>query len=266
MIASNSACATKRCRFSWIFWQIHCGKQLPKARYGAKHQWMLTRQQRRAIERRLPAESNSNTQIGEASLQTRTWRLLKLSKYLLWPIRQLPLWVNIIAILVTLGTGVLALDQFYDEAVPYIEPDEVTSTSWHDLPFKAKIDSHFFGAFDVEVQCYTSKVEWKGNGVTKTFKGKFFINVDPIESVIPPHGTITFACNMAEINGVPPPGDPVAPISLIELNLLMKYKSFLRPWGDQIILAPWQREMTSQRFTWREVSPSNFQWLEGEPP
>jgi hypothetical protein len=227
------------------------------------HKVMLTRQQRRAFARRTPPETTPDGVIKASTLWmlTQTCRLLKLSKYLLWPIKQLPLWANIIGAI----AATAALYGLLDEAVPYIEPDEVTSTSWHDLLFKAKIDSRFFGASDVQVLCAANEIGWKGNGVSTAFRGKAFVDVDSIEKVIPPHGTISFACNMAENNAVTPPGDPVAPVSRIELHLLMRYRSFLRLWGDQSILVPWQREMTSQRFTWREVSPGNFQWLEGEP-
>jgi hypothetical protein len=186
----------------------------------------------------------------------RTWRLL------LWPIRTLAnLFVSSIALLAALG----ALYEFFEEAVPYIEPDQVTSTSWHDLPFKAKIDSRIFGAFDVHVLCAANEIGRIGNGVTRVFQGKAFIKVDRISPVIPPHGTITFSCNMAEANAVTAPGDPVAPVVRIELHLLMKYRSFLRPWGEQIIRVNGQRTITSAPFTWREVSPGNYQWLEGEP-
>jgi len=190
------------------------------------------------------------------------WILAQAWRLLLWPIRTLAnLFVSAIALL----AAIVALNEFFDEAVPYIEPYEVTSTSWHDLPFKAKIDSRIFGAFDIHVLCAANEIGWKGNGVTKTFGGKGFVNVDRISPVIPPHETITFSCNMAEANSVTPPGEPVAPVVRIELHLLMRYRTFLRPWGDQIILVPGQRQIISAPFTWREVSPGNFQWFEGEP-
>jgi hypothetical protein len=89
--------------------------------------------------------------------------------------------------------------------------------------------------------------------------------VDRIAEVIPPHGTISFSCNTANVNSLKTVDNQVAPIVLIELHVQMRYRSFLWPWGETIISVPWQREITSGRFTWREVSPGNYQWLEGEP-
>ena len=252
---------------AWTMWPAIDGSFWSKFR-GPHHLWRsslrndyqvtLTRQQSRALERRPPAAKPPQSKV----LGAGRWVWVQTERLLLWPIRTL---ANLVLSSIALVAGIVAVNEFFDEAVPYIEPDQVSSTSWHDLPLKAKIDSRIFGAFDVHVLCAANEIGWKGNEVSKTFRGKGFINVDPIEGVIPPHGTISFSCNMAEANAVTPPGDPVAPVFRIELHLLMRYRSFLRPWGDKIILVPWQREITSARFTWREVSPGNYQWLEGEP-
>jgi hypothetical protein len=187
-----------------------------------------------------------------------TWRLF------LWPIRTLPLWLNIGGVVLSVVAAIIALYEFFDEAVPYIEPDQVTSTSWHDLPFNLKIDSRLFGASDIQVRCFANEIGWVVSAATKGFSSEPLVAVDQIEHVIPPHGTISFTCNMAEANSKTPSSDQVNPVNRIELQLQVRYRSFLWPWGDTVIVVPWQREVTSTRFTWREVSPGTFQWLEGE--
>lgn len=223
------------------------------------YQVILTRQQRRALERRPPAEPTTSGGIRRAAIWvwTQTLRLLKI----------LPLWANIVVVLLSVGATIVALYEFFDEAVPYIEPDPAISTSWHDLPFKAKIDSRIFGASDIQVSCNAENITWKTDpkwGLANLNVNVLF-KVDRIAEVIPPHVPISFSCNTANVNSLKTVDNQIAPIILIELHVQMRYRSFLWPWGETIIPVPWQREITSERFTWREVSPGSYQWLEGEP-
>jgi hypothetical protein len=196
------------------------------------------------------------------------WILAKAWRLLLWPIRTLPWWLNIGGVVLSVVAAIVALYEFFDEAVPYIEPDPAISTSWHDLPFKVKIDSRIFGASDVQVSCAAENITWKTDpkwGMANLNVNVLF-KVDRIAEVIPPHMPISFSCNTANVNSLKTVDNQIAPIVLIELHVQMSYRSFLWPWGETIIRVPWQRKITSERFTWREVSPDNYQWLEGEPP
>jgi hypothetical protein len=219
---------------------------------------MLSRQQRRAIERNLPPEATSynkdhTSEWANRSLDIKDYIFSLIARFFTIPILTIGFAATIFAIYV-----------YFAESIPYIEPDQVISSSWHDLPFKAKIDSHFFGASDIEVVCTTNRVSWIGNGKSRVFSGKAFVKVDRIQSVLGPRSTITFFCNMAEANSTTPSGD-VNPVHEIDVILQMTYRSFVWPWGDLIIPVPWWRQIISPRFRWQEVSPGNFQWLEGAP-
>jgi hypothetical protein len=212
---------------------------------------MLSRQQRRSIERRLPEKRTPESNVGRAALSP----LLPIFRVLLWPIRKLPLWFNILGALATS----LFFYEVFVEAVPYIETDPATSSSWHDLPFKAKIDSHLFGASDVHIICAAENITWKTNpqwGMAN-IKANMIFRVNRVDKSIPPHGTISFACDVANTNSVTTLDNQVAPLSLVEIHVLILFKSPFWPW--------WQRQTLSPRFTWREVSPESYQWLEGEP-
>jgi hypothetical protein len=195
------------------------------------------------------------------SILAQAWRLL------LWPIRTLPWWLNIGGAVLSVVATIVGLYEFFDEAVPYFEPDQATSISWHDLPFKLKVDSRIFGASDIQVLCAAENVTWKTNpkwGLAN-IKVNMMPHVERIEKIIPPHGTISFACNIADVNSITTADNQAAPIILIELHVQMTYRSFLWPLGRVIIIWPWERQTISSRFTWREISPGSYQWLEGEP-
>jgi hypothetical protein len=195
------------------------------------------------------------------------WILAQAWRLLLWPIRTLPWWLNIVGVVLSVVATIAALYAFFDEAVPYIEPDQAISTSWHDLPFKAKIDSRIFGAAGIQVLCSAENVTWKTNpkwGLAN-LKTNMIFNVERIEKIIPPHGTISFSCNIADVNSLTTTDNQIAPIILIQLHVQMTYRSFLWPWGQVIIVWQRQRQTNSSLFTWREISPGNYQWLEGEP-
>jgi hypothetical protein len=230
---------------------------------------MLTRQQRRALKRRRPVTTSLD---GRRRLQLwvrrQIGRLPGILRCLVWPIRQLPLWVNLTGVLLSALATLVALYEFFDEAVPYIESDPAISTSWHELPFKVKIDSRVFGASDIQVSCSAENITWKTDptwGMANLTANMLF-KVDRVAQVIPPHGGVSFSCNTTNVNSLKTVNNEIAPISLIELHVQLRYRSFLWPWGETIVSVPWQRQVTSARFTWREVSPGNYQWLEGEPP
>jgi hypothetical protein len=224
---------------------------------------MLTRQQQCALLKQKLKEKPEKPIRRSVALWAlkRSQLLLELSKRLVSPLKQLPWWADILGVLVAL----IFLYEFFYDTVPSIQPDPVISPSWHDLPLMAKIESRIFSAHVSGLVCEVENITWdtKGklvNGWTNfRFKGKLEINVEKYQSIIPPHGAISFMCNVYDkarftiAPSIAPNGEH-ADISLIKLRVRMDYSSSF---------GLLRRETTSPQFTWRAVS-GGYQWLEGD--
>jgi hypothetical protein len=200
---------------------------------------MLTRQQRRALQRRQQEEKPQESKV----------------RYALRRVLQVPWWADFLGVVV----AVFGIYQFYNASVPYVQPDAAISSSWRDLPLTAKITNPIFGAYNLNVFCNIENVTWPlaRPYLMKAFRviGKAEIKIEKVANYIPGGGTITFRCHIAEtIIARSDANGEQLPIGLIKLYIRITYRS---------IFWPLSREITSPVFTWRAVS-GGYQWLEGD--
>jgi hypothetical protein len=214
---------------------------------------MLTRQQKRALARKKATRPQSESRLRRASRLA-----LKIPTFLVGLARKLPLWADILGVL----TALYVIYGIFYELVPEIQPDPAISSSWVDLPLKAKNRSLFFDMHDVQIICVVNDFAWKGRG-TDEIRGNFVGGAGPrvtdAAQTIAATQTITFPCEISEhVKGYRLDGDQrtLMPLALIRLSIQIDYSIRLWRWF-------WPRRTTSQSFTWRAVS-GGYQWLEGD--